>query len=73
MPPEPRTAQTDFQMNTHAIGDASISHVLDAYKKALVFLDDPRWRIEHVQIIDTSDISLFNKKIIPSLSSKISE
>ena len=62
-----RLAQTDFQMNTHAIGDASISRVLDAYKKALVFLDDPRWRIEHVQIIDTSDISLFNKKIIPSV------
>ena len=62
-----RLAQTDFQMNTHAIGDASISHVLGAYKKALVFLDDPRWRIEHVQIIDTSDISLFNKKIIPSV------
>jgi len=62
-----RLAQTGFQMNTHAIGDASISNVLDAYKKALVFLDDPRWRIEHVQIIDTSDISLFNKKIIPSV------
>ena len=62
-----RLAQTNFQMNTHAIGDASISHVLNAYKKALVFLDDPRWRIEHVQIVDTSDISLFNKKIIPSV------
>ncbi len=62
-----RLAQTGFQMNTHAIGDASISNVLGAYKKALVFLDDPRWRIEHVQIIDTSDISLFNKKIIPSV------
>ena len=33
----------------------------------MVFSDDPRWRIEHVQIIDTSDISLFNKKIIPSV------
>ena len=62
-----KLAQTGFQMNTHAIGDASISYVLNAYKKALVFLDDPRWRIEHVQIIDTSDISLFNKKIIPSV------
>ena len=62
-----RLAQTDFQMNTHAIGDASISKVLNAYKKALVFKEDPRWRIEHVQIIDTSDISLFNKKIIPSV------
>ncbi len=62
-----RLAQTDFQMNTHAIGDLAISEVLDAYRKALVFSDDPRWRIEHVQIIDTSDISLFNKKIIPSV------
>ena len=62
-----RIADANFQMNTHAIGDASISYVLNAYKKALVFLDDPRWRIEHVQIIDTSDISLFNKKIIPSV------
>ena len=62
-----RLAQTDFQMTTHAIGDASISNVLNAYKKALVFKEDPRWRIEHVQIIDTSDIRLFNKKIIPSV------
>ena len=28
-------------MNTHAIGDAAISEVLDAYRKALVFSDDP--------------------------------
>jgi predicted amidohydrolase YtcJ len=62
-----RLAQAKFQMNTHAIGDASISYVLNAYKKALVFSEDPRWRIEHVQIIDTSDIKLFNKKIIPSV------
>ena len=62
-----RLAQAEFQMNTHAIGDASISYVLNAYKKALVFSEDPRWRIEHVQIIDTSDIKLFNKKIIPSV------
>jgi len=62
-----RLAQAKFQMNTHAIGDASILYVLNAYKKALVFSEDPRWRIEHVQIIDTSDIKLFNKKIIPSV------
>lgn len=62
-----KLAQTEFQMNTHAIGDASIFNVLNAYKKALVFSEDPRWRIEHSQIVDTSDFKLFNKKIIPSV------
>ena len=41
--------------------------MLEAYRKALVFSDDPRWRIEHAQIIDTADIKLFNRKIIPSV------
>ncbi|MDA8948635.1 amidohydrolase [Flavobacteriaceae bacterium] len=62
-----KLATTPFQMNTHAIGDAANKVVLEAYKKALVFSDDPRWRVEHAQIIDTSDISLFNRKIIPSV------
>ena len=62
-----KLAATPFQMNTHAIGDDANKVVLDAYKKALVFSDDPRWRIEHAQIIDTFDIKLFNRKIIPSI------
>ena len=62
-----KLASTPFQMNTHAIGDDANKVVLDAYKKALVFSDDPRWRIEHAQIIDTFDIKLFNRKIIPSI------
>lgn len=62
-----KLAATPFQMNTHAIGDAANQMVLSAYKKALVFSDDPRWRVEHAQIIDTSDITLFNRKIIPSV------
>jgi len=62
-----KLAATPFQMNTHAIGDAANQVVLTAYKKALVFSDDPRWRVEHAQIIDTSDIALFNRKIIPSV------
>ena len=62
-----KLATTPFQMNTHAIGDAANQVVLTAYKKALVFSDDPRWRVEHAQIIDTSDIALFNRKIIPSV------
>ena len=62
-----KLATTSFQMNTHAIGDEANKAVLEAYNKALVFSDDPRWRIEHAQIIDTSDIKLFNRKIIPSV------
>ena len=62
-----KIATTPFQLNTHAIGDAANNAVLNAYKKALVFKDDPRWRIEHAQVLDTNDISLFNRKIIPSV------
>ncbi len=62
-----KLATTPFQMNTHAIGDNANKIVLEAYKKALVFSDDPRWRVEHAQIIDTADIKLFNRKILPSV------
>ena len=62
-----KLATTPFQLNTHAIGDDANKAVLEAYRKALVFSDDPRWRIEHAQIIDTADIKLFNRKIIPSV------
>ena len=54
-------------MNTHAIGDDANFAVLNAYQKALVFSDDPRWRIEHAQVLDTVDLSLFNRKILPSV------
>ena len=60
-------AATQFQMNTHAIGDDANFAVLNAYQKALVFSDDPRWRIEHAQVLDTVDLSLFNRKILPSV------
>ena len=62
-----KLAASPFQMNTHAIGDAANQVVLEAYNKALVFSDDPRWRVEHAQIIDTNDIKLFNRKILPSV------
>lgn len=62
-----KIATTPFQLNTHAIGDAANAAVLNAYRKALVFKEDPRWRIEHAQVLDTADISLFNRKIIPSV------
>lgn len=56
-----------FQMNTHAIGDAANYEVLSAYKKALTIDADPRWRIEHAQIVSLEDREFFGSKIIPSI------
>jgi predicted amidohydrolase YtcJ len=54
-------------MNTHAIGDNANRIVLNAYRDALFNYRDPRWRIEHAQVINEEDIDLFSKKIIPSV------
>ncbi|MCY4160759.1 MAG: amidohydrolase [Flavobacteriaceae bacterium] len=63
-----RIAQKEtFQMNTHAIGDLANYEVLRAYRNALFFSKDPRWRIEHAQIMDTNDINLYDYRIIPSV------
>lgn len=55
-----------IQVNTHAIGDRANRAVLDWYKKAFDAvpvserkIKEPRWRIEHSQIIDTADIPRF--------------
>ena len=58
---------TKFQMNTHAIGDNANRIVLEAYGDALFNYRDPRWRVEHAQVINENDIDLFNQKIIPSV------
>ena len=62
-----RLSGTKFQMNTHAIGDKANRIVLNAYKDALFDFRDPRWRIEHAQVIAKEDFELFNPKIIPSV------
>ena len=62
-----RLAGTKFQMNTHAIGDKANRIVLNAYRDALFDFRDPRWRIEHAQVIAKEDFELFNPKIIPSV------
>lgn len=60
-------AEKSFQMNTHAIGDAANRAVLEVYNKVLGFKEDPRWRIEHAQVIAAQDFPRFNTKIIPSI------
>ena len=62
-----RLSGTKFQMNTHAIGDKANRIVLNAYRDALFDFKDPRWRIEHAQVIAEEDFEFFNPKIIPSV------
>lgn len=61
-----RIANSEFQMNTHAIGDSANHAVLNIYKNVLEGKKDRRWRIEHAQVISPDDFELFND-IIPSV------
>ncbi len=57
-----------YQLNAHAIGDAAVKMVLDAYKDIHEINPDHRWRIEHAQIISAEDLPLFSQYgIIPSV------
>ncbi len=53
-----RAHKAGFQIGIHAIGDAAINHVLDAYEEAQRQLPrlEPRFRIEHCSIIDETII-----------------
>ena len=62
-----KLAGTGFQMNTHAIGDDANRIVIKAYRDALFDFRDPRWRIEHAQVVSEDDFEFFNSKIIPSV------
>jgi predicted amidohydrolase YtcJ len=53
-----------IQVATHAIGDRGNRHVLDVYGQVLgkdAATTDHRWRVEHAQIMATSDIPRFAK------------
>ncbi len=62
-----KALSSGFQMNTHAIGDYANSEVLKIYNDILSSTSDPRWRIEHAQVISDDDFPNFNEKIIPSV------
>jgi predicted amidohydrolase YtcJ len=61
-------AASEYQMNTHAIGDSANFWVLKVYEEALkeVNAKDRRWRNEHSQIVDGNDFGLFNN-VFPSV------
>jgi predicted amidohydrolase YtcJ len=57
-----------FQVCTHAIGDSANRIVLQLYAQLLEGTNDRRWRIEHAQVVDPSDINMFGQfNILPSV------
>ena len=62
-----RIAASEFQMNSHAIGDSANIAVLRAYKDALKGKSDRRWRVEHAQIISPEGFDYFSENILPSV------
>jgi hypothetical protein len=61
-----RIANSEYQMNTHAIGDSANHAVLQTYNKVLKGKPDRRWRVEHAQVISPEDFELY-KNIVPSV------
>lgn len=60
--------KTGFQMNTHCIGDSANRLILNIYAKNLQTQNNLRWRIEHAQVVNKNDLSVFAQyKIIPSV------
>lgn len=70
-----RALRQGVQVETHAIGDGGNRLVLNAYASALASVPaadrkvaDPRFRIEHAQIVDPADIPRFKELgVIPSM------
>jgi predicted amidohydrolase YtcJ len=64
-----------IQVETHAIGDRANRVILDLYQRAFQTVPpeqrkvrDPRWRVEHAQILSPADLPRFAKLgIIPSM------
>lgn len=70
-----RALRRGIQVEVHAIGDRANRHVLDLYEAALAAVPpaeravaDPRFRIEHAQILHADDIPRFaGLGVIPSM------
>ena len=61
-----RIAESEFQMNTHAIGDSANAYLLNTYTEVLSGKSDRRWRMEHAQVISPADFDMY-KLVIPSV------
>jgi len=61
-----RISNSEYQMNTHAIGDSANHAVLTIYNKVLQNKPDKRWRVEHAQVVSQQDFEMY-KTIVPSV------
>lgn len=60
--------ENHFAVATHCIGDSANRLMLHTYAKFLKGINDRRWRIEHAQIINPADFSMFAKySVVPSI------
>ena len=67
--------RSGIQVETHAIGDRANRMILDLYEAAFKAVPpyerkirEPRWRVEHAQVVDPADIPRFAKLgVIPSM------
>lgn len=70
-----KALRNGIQIETHAIGDRANRVILDWYEKAFKAIPasqrkvrEPRWRVEHAQILNPRDIPRFAKLgVIPSM------
>jgi hypothetical protein len=62
-----RIAASDFQMNTHAIGDSANAVILRTYRDVLENKPDRRWKVEHAQVVSPEEATYFEGGIIPSV------
>lgn len=65
-----RLDREGFQIYTHAIGDASVRAVLDAYEKSMAAngQQNKRHRIEHIEMTTAVDIERFHRLgVLPSM------
>ncbi|MFU8796049.1 MAG: amidohydrolase [Dehalococcoidia bacterium] len=62
--------RANFQVNTHAIGDAAVRQALDAYQRVLREMPGPdhRYCIEHAEVVAMQDIPRFAELgVLPSV------
>ena len=65
-----RASDEGFQISTHAIGDAAVHRVLNAYEKIIIqkSIKNHRFRIEHISAASDEDIERIAKlNIVPSI------
>lgn len=60
--------QHGYQVCTHCIGDAAVRLMLDLYSKYLPKGNNLRWRIEHSQVVDPTDLPRYKQyNVVPSV------